>query len=268
MNEATINNQQEVTMTNRSELYISELRTQSEALIDLAHILTNELPKTASERLTKALPDVIVQEIKGGLSLRNRAIEQYEKWDTAVRATEARYEKKRVELRVIALQLPTEFGVEIAEDQYDGPFLKGKHCSFEIKKQGNYGDSTKLVVGCNYESRSLPRKKDGTFSIDKAIAFIREKINAKVAKEQAQGVRAQKEVRFKQLIVPFAKYGVYGLETEIRINDDCSVKIMRSYDEKKESYIVWRTVREVVTPEQLTELLTNEVGVKKEAVNS
>jgi hypothetical protein len=43
---------------------------------------------------------------------------------------------------------------------------------------------------------------------------------------------------------------------------------MRSHDEKNESYIVWRTVREVVTPAQLTELLTNEVGVKKAAVNS
>ena len=176
-------------------------------------------------------------------------------------------EKKRALLRVIIAQLPAEWKAEVGEDKYDGPFIKtgeGVGVSLNLKSVysrtwSNNVSGTKLVVSTCFESRGFPRKKDGTFSIDKAVAFVKEQQEIQAAKQAKQTSEAQKLEQFRNLVKPFTQYGVYGTEQTFDVHNGFSLKVKRAYGEE-ERYIVWRTTNETVTAEQLTQILTNEVG--------
>ena len=190
-----------------------------------------------------------------------------EKQAIKARAAAEADEKKRALLRVIIAQFPAEWKAEVGEDKYNGPFIKtgqGVGVSLNIKNKysndwSNVPSGTKLVVNTSHESRSFPKKKDGTFSIDKAIAFVKEQQEIQATKEAKYTSDAQKLEQFKKLVKPFTQYGVYSTEQEFRVSDNFNLKVKRAYGEE-EKYIVWRTTNETVTAEQLAQILTNEVG--------
>jgi len=247
-------------MTYRYESYEKDLIEQSEALIDLAQVLTDKLPSSITGRLAKALPDVIMEEIRSAQRRRDRSLESYEKAAKEQQAAAAADETKRQLLRnQVLCYIPASMKAEIGEDRYDGPFIKGPDFSCSLKNSGGYAGGTKLVVNCNFESRSFPRKKDGTYSVEKAVTFILDQRDTKAAKEYQQDKERERLLRFKALVQPFYKYGVYGTEQTFDVHDGFSLKVKRAYGEE-EKYIVWRTVSETVTAEQLQEILKNEVG--------
>jgi len=193
-----------------------------------------------------------------------------EKQAIKARAAAEADEKKRALLRVIIAQLPAEWKAEVGEDKYDGPFIKtGEGVGVSLNLKNKYSNSwsnvpsgTKLVVSTNYESRSFPQKKDGTFSIDKGVAFVKEQQEIQAAKEAKYTSDARKLEQFKKIVKPFYKYGVYGTEQTFDVHSGFSLKVKRAYGEE-EKYIVWRTVSETVTAEQLAQILNNEVGKVK-----
>ena len=195
---------------------------------------------------------------------------QEEKEAREKQAAEAADEKKRELLRGIIAQIPAEWKAEVGEDKYDGPFIKtgeGVGVSLSLKNtyigggrfSRGYATGTKLLVSTCHESRGFPKKKDGTFSVDKAVAFVKEQREIRAAKDARYDSDAAKLERFKAIVKPFTKYGVYGTEQEFTVSDNFRLKVKRAYGEE-EKYIVWRTVSETVTAEQLQEILKNEVG--------
>jgi len=188
-------------------------------------------------------------------------------------------EKKRELLRTIIAQLPAEWRAEVGEDRYDGPFIKtgeGVGVSLSLKNiysgggrfSMGYATGTKLVVSTCHESRGFPKKKDGTFSVDKAVAFVKEQKEIQATKDARYSSDAKKLEQFKARVKPFCKYGVYGTEEKFDVSENFTLKVKRAYGEE-EKYIVWRTTSETVTAEQLTQILANEVGlVKKDEVQA
>jgi len=180
-------------------------------------------------------------------------------------------EKKRVLLRAIIAELPASWKAEVAEDKYDGPWIKAIGCQLTLKNiySGSsrfiYGtpSGTKLVASTNYESRGFPRKKDGSFSIDKAVAFILEQQEIRAAKDTREGQEVARLARFQALIRPYSKYNVYRTEERFRVSNTFEIFVKRTSGEA-DQYMVQRTTTESVTPEQLAQILANEVPVAKQ----
>lgn len=249
------------------ENYNAELRLQSAALIDLA--LALESPTIlATPTLQERYRYAALDEIKSVIAARDRAISNYEKEVRAHEAADVANETTRIELRQIIAQLPAEFEAKISDDKYNGPFIAGTNCSFTIRdvysnSWRSHAIGKKLVVYAYHETKNLPRKKDGTFSLDKAIAFVREQLQIRVTKEAKQTSDAQKLAQFKKAIAPFCTWvSSWETEKEFTVSDGFRLRVKRlSGDDEK--YIVWRTTNETVTAEQLTQILTNEVGLAK-----
>jgi hypothetical protein len=255
-------------MTYRHESYEKDLIEQSEALIDLAQVLTDKLPSSITGRLAKALPDVIMDEIRSVQRRRDRSLESYEKEAKQHQAAVTADETKRQLLRnQVLCHIPAEWKAEVAEDRYDGPFIKAVGCSFSIKTSYSgggrfsrgYASGTKLVASTNVESRGFPKKKDGTYSVDKAVAFVKEQQEIAAAREVKCSSDAAKLERFKQLVKPYSEYGTYSTEKRFAVSGTFEIFVKRTYGEE-DRYMVQRTTTETVTAEQLAQILENEVG--------
>jgi len=200
---------------------------------------------------------------------------QEEKEAREKQAAEAANEKQRVLLRTIIAQLPVEWKTEIGEDKYDGPFIKtgeGVGVSLSLKNiysktsRWSRGTATgmKLVISTNLESRGFPRKKDGTFNVEKAVAFAKEQFAIHAAKEARSTTEGAQLMRFKELVKPYWAYGVSSTEKRFSVSNTFEIFVKRTYG-AEDQYIVQRTTTETVTAEQLKQILENEVPkVKKE----
>lgn len=261
---------------NYTEELVRESAALSAALIDLAFDLEQQravvdgtITSTfLSPKQAERLIGVTLQEIAGALSLRTKSLARYEENEKLAKAEKFEKEKKDQELRVLALQLPAEWNPMVEGNRIStklGASLSieavyatsGRHSWRVGLKVGE-----KLIVSCNYEDKRFPRKKDGTFSMDKAIEFIRSESSAKAARETREGQELQKRIAFKRIVGPYYEYGIYGTEQDWNPSENFHLKARAIGDGE---YAVSRTVTEYVTGEQLAAILEREVGkVKKE----
>ena len=249
-------------MTTFTSSYEQEMRTQSEALIDLAGILEEKIPASITTRLAKALPGVILQEIKGGLQLREQALVRHERDYRHYCATKIANQKKRAMMEQIIVQLPTGWNCVIHVDSYDVSFIEGDQVSLTLKNTYSSTWSTnptgvKLRVSVDHEHRNFPLKKDGTFSIDKVVTYIQGEKEARAIKQSVDGEELAKLKRFNSLLKPYVRYGIYKIEETLEISEHENMNIKRAWG-KEEKYLVTRSVTQEVTAEQLKQILATE----------
>lgn len=237
--------------TRKQELEVTLAGLENGAAAIPAGFTKEELIYSATEKLNSVTHDLA-------------RLDEQEKRDAAEKAkADAAKAKKRTELQGIIDHLPEDFKATLGEDRWDGPFIRTeKDATIELKNI--YSSSwrstvmgTKLTVNAaNYEHRHFPRKKDGTFSIDKVIAFINDNYAAKQAKQTAEGKAMEKLIRFNQLIRPYKQYQAYRVEAEFSPADNLKIKVGEHYNG---GFYVTRSTTEVVTEEQLIQILANEV---------
>ncbi|HJS81423.1 MAG TPA: hypothetical protein VJ742_01165, partial [Nitrososphaera sp.] len=196
---------------------------------------------------------------------RERNLESYEKDARYYQIIEEKYKANREILSKLVTLFPDRFHFEIKTDNQGESFIKSSNITMTLRDQ--YASSymrrpigKKLSVSVSVENRNFPQKKDGSFSIDKIVAFIDEQTTAVRAREARLSSDAQKLERFKELVGPYYQYGIYGTKQELKVSDNFSIEVCRAYGEE-EQYIVSRTTTEAVTAEQLAQILKNEVGV-------
>jgi hypothetical protein len=249
----------------------NKLSDQSAALIELAAELERYQGK--EETWIRITVDSIRNGIASAAVQRERTLELFEKQVIQNNRRAEANQKLRAVLQSIVDQLPADLSASIQTDPYGEPFIRGGKFSLEIKNcySSNWKSTPiglKLVASAAYESRSFPQKKDGTFSVDKAVNYVREQLSAKAARDAQRSSDAARLERFKALVQPFIEreggyeFGVYRTELTFRVSNTFELTVKRTYGEE-DQYIVQRTVTETVTPAQLAQILKNEVGEAK-----
>lgn len=257
--------------TDYTAKHIETLVRESAALIDAAFdleqqqavvdgtIVSTYLPPSRAKRLIV----VTLQEIEGGLSVRDRALQT---WETEARERaeqDAAKAKHLADLEAVAAMLPADWNAKVTERQYSGAFIDTS-VGVAIKLHKRYASGwrarpigDKLVVSCNFQERSFPRKKDGTFSLDKVQAYADDMRAAAARRESAEKNSRSVQEQFQAIAQPFVKYVVYGKVHSWTPSQNFSIRAEALGDGK---YAVRRTVTEYVDGAQLAAILEQEVG--------
>lgn len=251
--------------TEYSDHYQQELQSHSAALIDLAEVLTKYIPTTFTPRQIDVLTGTTMQEINVALKMRQQTLAQYEKDWISRQAADKAKEKLRTVLQAIVAQLPATWEAKVEDDHYGDLVIKGHGCSLAIKtRYSRYSfhrseaAGLKLVASVGYESRSFPQKKDGSFNVDKAIAFIQQQTKVQDTKDEQLKKNYERLVRFQALVEPYVTYRPYKAEQQFRLSGTEELLVKRTYADD-DQYMIQRTTTEVVTAEQLKQILANEV---------
>lgn len=247
--------------------YHEDIISYSAQAIEMAdRLLTDD--SFASQKINRVLHD----EMNSLLSRRERSLKHYE--DAVqynIKEQQWNAHQKEVLLEVQAA-LPTDLKAEFKEST-EGSYwcslkLAGKISITLVHKYGGSSSSWRhrqivgesLEVNFWYGSKATkyPRKTDGTFSLDKLEALVRENLEIVKAREEKLSEERTRETNLKRAVQPFYEYGVYGEQHDFR---EAGLTV-RAHSDGTFSLI--RTTHETLTEEQLTAILDKEVGRKEQ----
>jgi len=118
---------------------------------------------------------------------------------------------------------------------------------------------TSLEVNAVFETRRFPQKKDGTYSVDKAIAFATEQLTNYAARIKRQLTQQERVTQFDALLRPYTGHQLYSLDTSLMAGETALHIIAK----ENGTFTINRTTTQQVTKDELETILASEVATRK-----